>query len=302
MKGQKMARLSVKIPVELAVFSILCFSISLAQYEYYKEISRTNEKELRVNIESSFKKIVLSKGYSDKIFVIQHVPDDNEAPDVNIKYKYDNEKGYLKIDLSDEGGWEQMNNWSKREQRSQGLENDVWYIKINNAIPVKLDVDVGPGGGNIDISGLTVKEFKLSTGASYTSVVCNEPNSAVMEVFVIEAGLAKFFGGKLGNANFKALRFDGGVGSYYLDFSGALRKEANVSVDIGLGSINILLPRNIGAQVRYDQGFLSSHTFEDFKEIGDGKYISNNYYDSDGRLSIRIETGLGSVKIKRTDK
>jgi hypothetical protein len=302
MKGQIMANVKPKIPAVLTVFSLLCYSFTLAQNEYYKEISRTNEKELRVTIESSFKKVVLSKGYSDKIFVIQHVPDDNEAPDVNIKYRVDGERGNLRIDLSEEGGWEQMKSWLTRANRSQGLENDTWYIKLNSSIPIKLDVDVGAGSSNIDITGLIVKEFKLSTGASSTSVVCNEPNTVVMDVFTIEAGLAKFYGGSLGNANFKSLRFEGGVGSYALDFSGALRRESNVSVDIGLGSINIFLPKNIGAQVRYDQGFLSSHTFEDFKEIGDGKYISNNYYDSEGKLSIRIETGLGSVKIKRVNK
>jgi hypothetical protein len=297
-----MEKISFKIPAMMAVFSFLYASLSFAQYEYYKEINHTSEKELRVSIESSFKKIVLSKGYSDKILVIQHVPDDNEPPDVNIAYRLDHEKGILRIDLSNEGGWEQLNKWNKREERSQGLENDTWYIKLNCNIPIKLDIDVGAGGGNIDISGLIVKEFKLSTGASSTSVVCNEPNPVVMDLFHIEAGIAKFYGGKLGNANFKSLRFEGGVGSYALDFSGMLRKEASVNVDMGFGSINILLPRNIGAQVRYDQGFLSSHTFEDFKEIGDGKYISNNYYDSDGRLTIKIETAVGSVKIKRVNK
>jgi hypothetical protein len=297
-----MARTIDKIPAAFTVFSILFYSLSMAQYEYFKEVPRTYEKELRVIITSSSRKVVLSKGYPDKIFVIQHVPTDYEAPDVNIRYRLDGERGILKIDLSEEGGWEQIKQWVRRDQRSQGLENDTWYIKLSNSLPIKIDVDIGTGGGNIDISGLIVKEFKLSTSASSTSLVCSEPNPTVMDVFTIDAGIAQFYGGSLGNANFKSLRFEGGVGSYALDFSGTLKRESNVSVDIGLGSISILLPKNIGAQVRYDQGFLSSHTFEDFREIGDGKYISNNYYDSDGRLSIKIETAVGSVKIKRTNK
>jgi hypothetical protein len=283
-------------------FIFFSYTFCFQQYEFYKEIPKSYEKELRVKIESSFKKVVLSKGYTNKILTIQYVSEDEETPDVNIRYNIDEEKGYLTVDLSDEGTEEQRSEWHRMEHITPGLETNAWYIKLNNSIPIRLNVDLGAGSGNIDISGLILKEFKLSTGVASTSVTCNEPNQVIMDVFYIEAGFSKFYGGHLGNANFKTLTFDGSIGSYSIDLSGDIRRESYVNVDIGLGSMNIILPANIGAQVRYDEGFLSSHTFEDFKKIGDGKYISSNYYNSDGRLNIKIESGVGNVRIKRVER
>jgi hypothetical protein len=280
----------------------ISYSITFSQVEYYKDFQRTDEKEIKVKIESSFKKIVVLKGYPDKIVTVQYVSDDEESPDVNINYWVEGNTGILKIDLSDEGNDKMRRAWIKIPHRTPGLEPETWYIKLNNAIPIKLNMDIGAGNSNIDMSGLCLRDVRLSTGASNTSIICTEPNPVMMDNLIIEAGLAKFLGSGFGNANFKSMSFEGGVGSYSLDFNGtAMKKEANVRCEIGFGSLYISLPKRLGAQVRYDAGFLSSHSFEDFKEIGDGKYISGNYYESDGKIYFKIESGLGSVKIKRVD-
>jgi len=67
-----------------------------------------------------------------------------------------------------------------------------------------------------------VKDFDLSTGASSVRLAFNEPNKGSIDQMTIEAGLSKFRAMGLGNANFKSLHFEGGVGKYTLDFHGSL--------------------------------------------------------------------------------
>ncbi|MBI2474511.1 MAG: hypothetical protein HYV68_02305 [Candidatus Taylorbacteria bacterium] len=84
-----------------------------------------------------------------------------------------------------------------------------------------------------------MKDFNLSAGASSVKLRFDEPNTSVIEDMSIEAGLSKFTGEGLGNANFNHFKFEGGVGSYTLDFSGKLDHE--VDVDVADRSLDVTL-------------------------------------------------------------
>ena len=282
------------------IFMAFSTAYSALQYEYSYEIPKTNEQELYVKVESSLNKIIISKGDKNSVFSIKYNNKDEEIPEVRVSYKIHNNVGYLNIQINEED--ESRNYWNMTYNQNSYYVPKVFYITLNSSITTNLDLHLGAGYGKIDMSGLRLKNVKLETGAAETQVMCNETNPIVMETFRIDAGLSKFHAYNIGNANFKNLYFEGGVGSYFFDFNGSLRREAFIQMELGLGSMYMVIPKNIGASVRYDEGFLSSHSFEDFREIGDGKFISGNYYNSEGRLTIKIESGLGNIKIKRANE
>jgi hypothetical protein len=171
---------------------------------------------------------------------------------------------------------------------------------LTDALPLSIDANFGVGKADFDLSGLDVKALKITTGASSSIVSFGTPNKSVIENLKIESGDSKFVGEKLGNANFQRMTFDGGVGSYYLDFNGAITRDVEAHVKIGLGTVTIVLPPEIGAKVVYDDNWLSNFSIDrDFKQNGSDTYLSSNYHEAKVKISVYIESGLGSVKVKR---
>jgi len=267
--------------------------------DIHKEIKRQNEREIKAKIESAFGKVYVMKGEPDKILVADIKFDSEKKSSADIRYSVDGSIGRLSIDMGDRDySYEQDKKGRAKRGININFEEGKWYLGFTDAIPISFDVELGAGKGEFDMSGLMVKGFKLSTGASKVTVTFNQPNRMVMDNMSIETGLGQFVGQKLGNANFRKFKFEGGVGSYTLDFSGELRRETSVDIELGLGSVTIMLPKNIGARINYDEHWFSSHSFDNFTERQDGEYYSYNYNDADGRINIRVSSGLGHVKVR----
>ena len=270
--------------------------LAMLQYEYSFNIPKTNERELNVRIESSLNKVVISKGDTRKAFSIIYNNKVEEYPNAKVSYKVIDNIGYLNIKINDDN--DHVQSWFLNYNPSSSYQQEVFYISLNNNVPIKFDLHLGAGYSKLDMSGLLIKDLKLEAGAAETLIFCNEENPIDLETIKIDAGLSKFRAYKLGNTNFKRLYFEGGVGSYYFDFTGSLRNEAYVSMELGLGSLSINIPETVGTSVFYDKGFLSSFDYGNFKKIGESKYINNNFTDGNRKLNIKLESGLGSVKIK----
>jgi hypothetical protein len=87
---------------------------------------------------------------------------------------------------------------------------------------------------------------------------------------------------------------------YSLDFSGGLRNEVDVDIEVGMGVMVILVPPEIGARVLYESSWMSSVTCgEDFTRAGDNSCETPNYASARGKMNIRVNSGVGSVKIRR---
>jgi predicted membrane protein len=266
----------------------------------HREILRTTEKELAVKLEAAFGKLYISRGDSKKICTIDIKDTDTDKPRGTINYTISNGVGRLDIDLSKFG--ESESGTDDRHHLDLGdLESGKWYIRFTDQIPISFNVELGVGKGDFDCSGLLIKDFVLSTGASSVNLRFPEPNKAQIDNMKIETGVSKFVGEGLGNANFRNFQFSGGVGSYTLDFSGELKREADVKVEVGLGSVTILVPRDVGARVFYQKSWVSKIDLDrDFEEKRDGQYFSDNYNTASSRMNISVESGLGHVKIERS--
>jgi len=267
----------------------------------HKEIKRGSEKEVRVKVESSFGTVICSKGSSDKIVVFDLKTDDDRRPDVDIDYRVKGEIGYLDITPQDEGRHSfslHMGDDDEEKDRDH-MESGKWYLEFTDAVPLSIDAELGAGKGNFDMTGLDVKDFRMSAGASSTNLYFGEPNKSEIEELEVKSGVSKFVGEKLCNANFRRMTFEGGVGSYYLNFEGKLDREVDVKIKIGLGAVTIAIPKEAGARVHYEENWFSNFTIDkDFDEERKGVYVTSNFASAEGKLNIYVESGLGSVKVK----
>ncbi len=262
-----------------------------------REVGRTTEKELKVTLTSSFGSVLISRGKPEKILTIESASEKNGDSKIDMDYAIRNRVGFMDLSLG-EGSHE--NNGRRGGFHLSSFEGGKWFLKFSDAVPISFDIELGVGKGDFDLTGLQVKDFNLSTGASDVSLAFDEPNRGSIENLSIESGVSKFDGRNLCNANFKRFHFQGGVGSYTLDFGGPLASEVDVDIEVGLGVLTVYLPRDIGARVTYDKTWASKvDTPDDFRETADNAYTSGNYYSASGKMNIRIDSGLGSVKIRR---
>ncbi|MFQ5797154.1 MAG: hypothetical protein ACE5H0_00510 [Bacteroidota bacterium] len=271
----------------------------LGTQAYHHEIKQTKEKEVRVSLESAFGKVFITKGVSDKILIADFQDGKRSGPGVEISYYIEDNVGHLEMEPGDWAGIEKT--VSGKEWKVPELESGAWYLKFTDSVPLAFNIELGVGEGDFDLTGLSVKEFKMSAGASKVTVHFDEPNRSIIEHMEIESGVSRFKCYNLGNANFRTLSFSGGIGSYTLDFGGELRKEVNVNIKVGLGAVTLILPPDVGARVIAEESWLSKLDVDrGFSQRRSGEYVSDNYNSADGRMQIDVEAGLGSVKIKRS--
>jgi hypothetical protein len=259
-----------------------------------QDVGRTTEREVKVVISCAFGHLKVCRGEPEKIVVAE--TGGNDSAPMHLSYTVRNRIGYLDVTLGEPSDGEKKHGVF----RVQNIEAGTWTLRFGDAIPISFDIEQGVGKGEYDLSGLQVKDFTLNNGASDVVLMFDEPNRSVIENLSIESGVSKFSGVHLGNANFKRFRFQGGVGSSTLDFSGALRREVDVDIELAFGALSILVPQETGARVFYNEGWMSSIDYDrDFTKAGDSEYTSDNYATARGRMNISIETRLGRIKLRR---
>ena len=261
-----------------------------------KEVGRTTEKELKVVLTSSFGTVRLEKGDREKVIAVEGNPSTENGSPFAVDYEIRNRIGYADVALGDDDGNDQQTTGFHLKDLGGGK----WSLKFSDAVPISFDMKLGVGKGRFDMSGLQVKDFNLSTGATDIDLAFDEPNRSTIENLSIESGVSKFDGRNLGNANFKHFHFQGGLGTYRLDFSGSLSTEADVDISLGMGVMTLIVPAGMGAKVYHEKNWVSHVDYaDDFHATADNEYTSDNYSNASARLNIRIDSGVGSVKIER---
>ncbi|HUL43338.1 MAG TPA: LiaF domain-containing protein [Bacteroidota bacterium] len=264
-----------------------------------KDIPLTNEKALKVTVNAGFSDIWISRGSPGSLLHANIDADLNHDIGNYIVYSNRDETGYLDINTSEEV------NTSSREEHHHtinftGFGSNTWDMHFTDAVPISYDIQLGVGKADLDFTGMMVKDLNVSAGASSFNMHFDKPNPTVIEDLNIESGLSKFRAEGLCNANFRHLKFQGGVGTYVLDFSGSLNTEVEVDIEVGLGTLTVIVPHGAGARVDYQKSIIAHLAVPDgFSEQEENSYFSSNYYEAKGKMNMHIEAGLGSVTIRQ---
>lgn len=176
------------------------------------------------------------------------------------------------------------------------LDKDVqneWDLQLANT-PMSLNIKAGAYNGRLELGGLSLENLTVSEGGSDMTGAFTEPNLIEMSSFEYSTGASSVNLKGLANANFKQMSFSSGAGDYTLSFDGDLRGEENVTIDSGLGSVNIIVPEGFNAQVIFD-GALTKITTS-------GSWVQNeNVYSLSGSgpmITIKVSMGAGALNLK----
>jgi len=171
-------------------------------------------------------------------------------------------------------------------------------LRLAPGLPMDLRLEFGAGRAEVDLGGLALHDLDLETGASESRIDVSRPNPQVLRRAEFDVGAADFEARRLANLNLEELVVNAGVGKIALDFSGTLRRDLSVNIDMGLGALELRVPENVGVSLERSS-FLTSIDADGFDRV-DGVYYSPNWDSADRRIVVDVTAAFGKISIERT--
>ncbi len=102
----------------------------------------------------------------------------------------------------------------------------------------------------------------------------------------------------LGNAHAERLKIEGGVGRTEVDFTGEIKdRPIEAEINVGVGQIRILLPRQADVSIETESNFLSKISAPGFDK--NQRIYKHNGLDAQSRrIVIRVRSGVGGVSVE----
>ncbi len=174
----------------------------------------------------------------------------------------------------------------------QGSIRNFWDLKLGS-MPIDLSVSTGASESNLVLGGLSLSRLEISDGASKSKIRFDEPNLVEMTLFSYNTGASEVTISGLANANTSLVTFDGGVGSYELDFSGTLTKDMQVNLDAGVSDVKLIFPADAHVRV------VTSGELNDIDFNGTWTVNGNTYeFGSTGPLIlVDIDMAVGHLQL-----
>ncbi|MBN2045043.1 MAG: hypothetical protein JW757_08500 [Anaerolineales bacterium] len=172
------------------------------------------------------------------------------------------------------------------------VEN-TWELYFSDH-PVELEVRAGAYSGDFELGGMAIQELKITSGAARTNLSFTTPNLTNMGQFHFRTGASTAHLNQLSNANFSLMKFEGGAGSYTLDFSGTLTRDATVEIDAALSSVKLIVPENIPTTLHIESSLTNVNAHGYWYGGGD-TYTLSGY--NGPTLTFVIKLGAGNLDL-----
>jgi hypothetical protein len=167
-----------------------------------------------------------------------------------------------------------------------------WELRLG-VEPVRLDIESEGINGQIDLSGVAVRDLVIRERGGMYKLIFSEPNPVDIEkiVYLTTASQVDLLG--LGNSRAEEMVFEGVSGIYTLDFSGRLQRDMNVNITYGLGTLTLIVPPETNVRITLSGNYRRIN--------GEGNWIyDRNIYTSgsDGPLlNINVEMDMGGLTL-----
>lgn len=168
-----------------------------------------------------------------------------------------------------------------------------WNLQLGKS-PIDLEIQAGAYKGTIDLSGVPITNLRVSDGASQATVKFDSLNPVKMERLSYKTGASQVDLEGLGNANASEIAFEGGAGSYTLDFSGDLQQDLDVRLSSGMSNVRIEVPEDANIEVVVGGG-LSNVSVSGTWNINGDHYARSG---SGPKITINVDMGLGNLELR----
>ena len=268
----------------LALF-LVAFVLPL-QAQDWRDVARTRqliaEEELAVHVRYGAGKIQIRPSSNDQLFHLQlHYDAEKFLPVA------DYERGKLTAGIE---GLRERDNIEIRGRSEGNLE-----LELSPDVALDLTLEMGAVRSEIELGGLQIEAIDLQTGASETRLHVSSPNPIDAKRVSIQVGAADFIMDGLGNLNAQDIEIQAGIGDVRVDLSGEWRNDADLKVEMGLGSLEFRLPEGVGVEIEQDS-FLTALDAEGMERRG-GRYLTPGFERASRKVRIEIDAAFGKIRV-----
>lgn len=223
-----------------------------------------------------------------------------EAPSLfKLEINYDGKNDQPRVDFSRSG------NEADLSVELEGKKGSGW-LGDDNSVDLSLSPEAaleavfvtGVGENIVDLSGMKIKRMEVVNGVGSSEIFMEEGNKTTCSSLDVTNGIGSLEMTGLGNYSFDYFRFKGGIGDSSLDFSGEWKEIGDIEIKVGMGSLRIVVPDNLGVRVRSRKSFFSNVSLPGFEQVGN-EYLSSNIENAGKEIVIQLHAGIGDVKVDR---
>lgn len=144
-----------------------------------------------------------------------------------------------------------------------------WDLSLTEEIPLDLNISLGVGESDLDLSNLQITDLDISIGVGQTIIELPEGE---YDAYV-----------------------EGGVGQTTI----TLPDEGQITLDVegGVGEIVIYVPDDMAVKIYVDRGIASLTVPSDYRQNED-VYTSPNYDEGEDYIKLYLEQGIGNIAIR----
>lgn len=270
------------------VFAVACHSIidEPPDYEVMREARPVGTtKELEVEIKYSVGTLEITKASNEDLFSFDLEHDRNRT---TTKFDFsEGERASMLLDVDTRASF----------GSNMGRRDNNLTLRLSEKVPMTLDISSGVAESSLDLTGMTIRRMRLRGGVGKTDVSFDKPVSEALTSLEVESGVGELIIRGLGNARVERLDLRGGVGRTELDYTGGFGMgRSDSTIKVGVGQIHLILPRDADIEIQGEGSFLSNISAPSFER--NGRTYTHRGSDNGSKISIRVESGVGGVKVE----
>ena len=258
---------------------------------YYFEVPHEGETALEAEFELALGRVEVGRAEAGYLFQAEvALEDDKMIPGLDVER--DGERTHLTLGFASGDGDDGIT-----VRGLKAPEENEWLLFLSDDVDLDLGFEFGMADADLDLTGLRVERLRVESGMATTRLAFDARNPVAMDVLEIDAGMAKFFGERLGNARFETFTFDGGAGSFDLDFTGGpLPRGARADLEVGMATLRVTLPDEAPVILRAPDSWLARVEIpEGYTKRGKGLWHSQHVRNEADAFTVNIDAGMGKV-------
>ncbi len=188
----------------------------------------------------------------------------------------------------------------KINRKIKKYENDMEF-RLPTGTPTALNLDFGMGSAFLDLTKIKLTSLDIDCGLSDVDIVVNQRNRGRFDRLRLKSGLGDLNATGLGNLRARKLKLEVGLGSAIIDLRGKDIADMDGEINVGLGSLDLILPGDANIRIYVDDTFLSSVNIKGLREEEQDEWISPEWKTGRPNLKFDLNVGLGAVDVEVRD-
>lgn len=209
----------------------------------------------------------------------------NEGMEPRIDYAIHNGRGELRVD-------------QPSRPKSFKITRNRWDIRLNDTLPLDLEIENAAGEAEVDASSLTLTSFELDQAAGQGDVKLNGDQRQLAYVAAEVAAGRIDLRMRGSYPAMRDLRVETSAGQIRLDLTGQWSSEVNIKVEVAAGEAIVRLPKsvNIDATARTTMGRVKTKGL-----IQKGDRYRLDVPGATAMFRLKVEANVGQVILEVVD-